>query len=613
MHHSFLLPQVNGKIMLTRTLRQHLRLRPTCLLHAALIADSTTDPRGLPRRDHSIVMSQIPFKQWGSAHRIVLNTSAKIGSLARTLAILHELKLNVLTQDATAASMEGDLHATFIVEIPSDYRDRAEDLGKEIQKRMVDHNVHSSSLLYNDDLNPTHALKHVHCTPLTYLQRYHRIATSIHNCSEMQNPTDSRCSPVGQFKIEASCLDLDDGCMGTHGKQHSMDDETAARRSWYAFMAGQLASRRDEPANALISLDSDELYLRLWLVPSRPIFRFTTDYKLSVRNVDGGQSILATEHSATPRDRPKSAVILHSDRDAGYRGAAAAFVDKLSGAPLHMNIYRMETHLVRKDGEDGPESEEFCMDIVGDVNMSAVGCRLEDVVKPFRDAQKGWARDWNADDANSKLEILNLNKSHDDVSYYAHAQIPVFMSTNIKPGMRKRYIKMAAALSRVVREHGYYPVSIDVSAGGDLLAEALELLRMCPLLISIHFPDDALQLAKPLTNGARHVPSLWVMFEESFAVSRADKYTIRLRHRDVIQPNHTSGRVECASFTSEKQSIRDAIRSLDLRLTRLRRDGEWYDYIMNLDRGPASSLHRNIFRHRDFETWLGTLRNAIRP
>src|SRR5262249_10269756 len=69
------------------------------------------------------------------------------------------------------------------------------------------------------------------------------------------------------------------------------------------------------------------------------------------------------------------------------------------------------------------------------------------------------------------------------------AMLPfVFVATNAKQGMSLRHLDQAIRLVQRLKTYGLYPLNVDVSFN-PLRQEVEDLIKLCPIMISLHLPE----------------------------------------------------------------------------------------------------------------------------
>ena len=233
MRNSYIVPIRDGKVVLLREVIDQLNIAAECLLYAVSL-----------REERSAVVSTIPPSTWDRAYRLIIYTASKYGSLSRTMRVLHEMGVNLLTSWSAATSPAGELCVTSIVDLPIEhYTSRLETFRESLEERLAKDGVLASS----DVFEGKDSLQRVHLSWLAVLAALGRQHIKTDNAHRLQ--------------VEEWTLDLDGRSGGT---QASVMDELQAFQRHHG----------ERPARAvLITPDTEERYFRIALLPAATEFR----------------------------------------------------------------------------------------------------------------------------------------------------------------------------------------------------------------------------------------------------------------------------------------------------------------------------------------------------
>lgn len=484
MRESHVVSHSAGCVVLRPSILRQLHIRENGVLYGTLLRDHTGNTVGEGCEEHSVVLSPIPSDVWNNCYRLIINTSAQHRSLARICRSLRNNGLRLIQVSAIGASVHGDLTATMIVteQEPSPL---SEAIGERLNKARRE--IQDSDVLSQSSLFGTHSK----------LDTF--VSTKL-KCLAGFAPTkpNQRLTCLGDpvtIKLRNSVVDLS-----------SIKYGSSQVFNW--LMAEPSTSTYGSKA-ALVMTDSEEWFLRLWLIPPEPIRRFEFDYTVHGR---GAQHLDTTTSSSS----------LHN--------YFVEIIDAFSSPPLSLNIYHADHHTLDRNADT--RSERSRIVIIGDTLLS-VGRDNNEHLRTAGRKQVGEALRARSDDLGETAELdeesLTLSPLH-------MLQAPVFVATNAKCGMRLEYLSMAMDLVRQLKVRRLYPVNVEISNSPDLMEEIRGVLSACPMFIALHLPEEINRYAHKRTDGVRYAPSAWVQFEEALAIAEPERRSYRLRHREVATP-----------------------------------------------------------------------------
>jgi len=552
MQQSYLLPLNHKRVILSQDVRQHLRLSATCTLHGQHTQDHIRGADGHEFTDNSIVLSPIPAEYWPECYRIYFITSDRRNSLARACGALAEQGLEILLLHASACTLQGALAVHAVVWSASD---RLPD-GSDIRRDLYDALSEASVLLQSDLLgNPpdSTSLAPVHVVPLSFLRCFSAARTK---------DTQPFYAPIASSSLN---LDLDPKC------------------SAYDQLLSHCAFSQSAVSSAAVTVNVEECYLRLWLVPEREIHRISFEFKQLTLPAANASS-LSPEAESKP-SHPKSV----------FAGTLNSLLTRFGDAPLCLNLFHLEQHLMEKTQSDGEQSETVRLALVGDTARCEAGRTTESIRSTIGSQLTEWAK------TTSTLDIKGIMDSL-AVAPLPASIVPVFLSTNAKPSksIAGSHLLTVKRLVANLRDAGLFPVNVSTSLGQPLLDEVLSLLRRCPLVVSVHLPDETLAISGSGEIPKQYAPSSWVLFEEAYALSRPEQMRLlRLRHESVAPPAYARGMVE---DTFSDQSYDTAIASIMSRIADIRASSEWREMVRRMRRD--GDLISDIFRY-DIDRILG--------
>lgn len=174
----------------------------------------------------------------------------------------------------------------------------------------------------------------------------------------------------------------------------------------------------------------------------------------------------------------------------------------------------------------------------------------------------------------------------------------VFLATNAKPGMPKKYIDMTLRVIRILQSKRLQPVNVDMAIKDSLRLEITRLIDLCPMLVSLHLPEESNRLVTQAGEAA-YAPSDWTTFEEAYAVAKGDRQVARLSHKDMFLPRFSAD-ILYASF--DEDSFDDAMVRFDKKIELALQDSEYRATYKRCAETARNSTHAWMLR--DIEGWL---------
>lgn len=484
MRESHVVSHSAGCVVLRSAILRSLHIHETCVLHGILLRDQSTGALGDSYHDHSVILSPIPHKYWDSCYRLVVNTNAQRCSLAKVLKIIRESKLRLLHANATGASWNGDVSASFVVVDENADHGSADSVSQKLEiakKKMEKNRVLSGSSVFgrHSELQRTFSTK------------LKQLAAFKSKCPEDRIRA---LTPEFSLPIRNSVIDL------SHPKYGKTDV--------YSWLISGAETKRAGSRAALVMTDSEEWFMRCWLIPPEPIRRFEFKYEVVAKS-EGVDRVVWPD---------------------SLNRYAPDVLNALSGDGLNFNIYHFEHHTLQRDDCQGVERCRVV--VVADTSLATDRDSNENLKRSMLDTMKRALRDRS--DAYGHGECVAIDDLN--VSSLHALQTPVFVATNAKRQLEVKYLKMTLSLVQQLKARRLYPVNVEISNEPNLRREILRVLDACPMFISLHLPDEQNRFAKARPEGHQYAASSWVQFEEAIATATEERRSFRLRHNLVAAP-----------------------------------------------------------------------------
>jgi hypothetical protein len=254
------------------------------------------------------------------------------------------------------------------------------------------------------------------------------------------------------------------------------------------------------PTRALLTPDTEERYFRIALLPPNASF-FVINFNLQVTSSSGDFS--------------------------GYFQRALEVI-----ARHRLNMYSARNHLIEKTVGDGHGHEMAFLSFV--VDTSDAGAEPQNVERFRRTLHRDLLSHLSEYSRSHNSEVVIPSKEF-SYTVYEVSWPRCFLATNVKdPGV---YRTIAGKLYRELVALGLHPVNVDITMRETVLGDVTLLLDSCPLLISLHVPEEKNRLMKSGEGdaSANYVPSDWVIFEESYMRGLGRK-VFRMRDESVREP-----------------------------------------------------------------------------
>lgn len=275
------------------------------------------------------------------------------------------------------------------------------------------------------------------------------------------------------------------------------------------------------PTRALLTPDTEERYFRVSLLPPNASF-YLLSFTLTVKSEQGKFS--------------------------GYFQKALEVISK-----HNLNMYSARNHLIKKTIQNGSQQQEVAS-LAFVVDTSDAGPEPRNSER-FR---KSLHRDFVSHlSEHAKLHdaVVTIPSSQFYYTIYEVSWPRCFLATNVKDS--EIYRQIAGKLFRELVALGLHPVNVDVTMRETVLEDVTLLLNACPLLISLHVPEEKNRLKTGRGRSEKspsYAPSDWVIFEESYMRGLGRK-VFRMRDELVREPSFVPGIREYRFTTSDFDKI----------------------------------------------------------
>lgn len=547
---SYLAPLFGHSIPVNREISEQFNLDKNCYLYGTLFVE-----------EHCVVLSTVPVESWDNVWKLTVYTAAAPGTLAKISGVITKLNINMLTTWSAATGGQGQGCMTAIVEL---YPDGS---GEEIKMKEVVDAIEKEceQLLMQSKIFRSNGVSRVKLEQLTLLR-----ALKAASSKEYQYEV-----PVKDWTLDFS-----------RAKTFSPANGDVIKNDQVLERLRRLNTMDNSPSFlALLSPDTEERYILLSLLDGNSkLSRISFDVRVDAKPgefkgyfhsalevvADCGLNIFSSRNMTK----------FKADRVAGHQEIEILGWGGMAFTP-------------GADAAGQSLSQEFAeFSFLVDIDDSTLASKTREeqedaLCKKFNSQLSEHARS-----TGGRIELLGGNNAV-VVTEQEFIWPRCFLATNAKKDSAEN-IEYAKKLFRMLYHMGFHPVHVDI-AQGPLLGDVKSLLGACPLLVSLHLPEEKNRLNNEEVHS--HCPSDWVIYEECYFAGLG-RDAFKMIHSKVRPPSYLPGEVTL-EFHSIESFEDKLIRLRDVISKHLTRDS-WRDALKasgdlaaKLD--PAA-LKRNLYK-----------------